>query len=109
MCYPSFGAVGSEYGVLIKSGSEGSVSITCPWTSLGRYDYTHSTSDGMETCLAPGDTWNMCADKKKMSFDLVSCSTKVAYGRNNFRLVFEIKLLFERRGRVTHNMILPLR
>ncbi|XP_052281193.1 uncharacterized protein LOC127878702 [Dreissena polymorpha] len=33
----------------------------------------------METCLAPGDTWNMCADKKKMSFDLVSCSTKVAY------------------------------
>ncbi|XP_052281133.1 uncharacterized protein LOC127878645 [Dreissena polymorpha] len=81
ICHPEYGAVGSEYAVLIRTGSEGSVSIKCPWTSLGRYDYTYMTSDDLVTCEGKGDSWNLCVDETRMVFNLVSCSTQIVHGK----------------------------
>ena len=64
-----------------------SAAIQCPYAFLGLYDYTHTSSDGTETCTDGNNIWNTCADNSQMTFNLAQCPTKVSYSGKLLSLI----------------------
>ncbi|KAL4230224.1 Sushi [Mactra antiquata] len=79
LCYESYGASGAEYKMMIKSGSESSIGITCPWIFLGSFDYTYISVSGTVSCDTTDDTWTMCINKQQMMYDYNTCPIDVSY------------------------------
>ena len=52
--------------------------VRCPYNILGQYDYIHTSSDGLVTCLGE-DSLDMCTNNKEITFSYATCATRVAY------------------------------
>ncbi|XP_052281318.1 sushi, von Willebrand factor type A, EGF and pentraxin domain-containing protein 1-like [Dreissena polymorpha] len=81
ICNTTHGASGPEYNMLIRVGGESAAKVTCPYTFLGRYGYTHFSSTGSFTCDAATSELDACTNTQHMKFNYTACSTRVTYSQ----------------------------
>ncbi|KAL4230223.1 hypothetical protein ACF0H5_010608 [Mactra antiquata] len=91
VCDTSINLPQSEYHVLVKSGSEASAAIQCPDNLLFSADYYYINNDNTQACTGSSDVWNMCNNKKQMTFNYNRCSQQIAFSaEGNFYCVANV-------------------
>lgn len=67
------------FSKLFQTGSEESAKQYCPPSLLKKMDYVYTGSDSSVACNTSADNWDVCTDRKIMSFNYTSCAQKMAY------------------------------
>ncbi|WAQ97853.1 hypothetical protein MAR_022226 [Mya arenaria] len=91
LCSRDLGASGSEFKVMIKSGSESAARVTCPYALLADYTFTYTSSDGSVTCRADDvGTLGMCANTEEVAVTAPSCSRYPLYASSSTSVCVDV-------------------